>query len=201
MWDVWSIHEFRTVRLRFARARSRRPTATPWRLFSTRASGYRRTRAFWQRAVDMLAARKVPDGMPQLGYLLESNGRVVGAILVISSMPRTGADPNAVRCSLSSWYVEPQFRIYAAMLASRALHHKAPPISIFHRLPTRCPRSRCRAMCAIATAHSSPVLCLRGARPPRPSSRPTANPRCRSKRSNGTCCAIMPHSAASPSGA
>jgi hypothetical protein len=84
--------------------------------------GLRRTRGFWQRTVDMLATRKVPDGMPQLGYLLECDGRVVGAILVIASTPRTGADPDAVRCSLSSWYVEPQFRVYASMLAALALH-------------------------------------------------------------------------------
>jgi hypothetical protein len=48
---------------------------------------------------------------------------VVGTILVIASRPRTGADPYAIRCSLSSWYVEPQFRIYAAMLAALALNH------------------------------------------------------------------------------
>jgi hypothetical protein len=85
--------------------------------------GLRRRTAFWQRAIDTLATRKVPDGMPQLGYLLESDGRIVGAILVIASRPRTGADPDAVRCSLSSWYVEPHFRIYAAMLAALALNH------------------------------------------------------------------------------
>jgi hypothetical protein len=86
--------------------------------------GLRRSAAFWRRAVDALATRKVPDGLPQLGYLLECDGRVVGAILVIASRPRTGADPNAVRCSLSSWYVEPHYRIYAAMLAALALHHR-----------------------------------------------------------------------------
>jgi hypothetical protein len=85
--------------------------------------GLRRSGAFWQRAVDALATRKVPVGMPQLGYLLESGGRVVGAILVIASTPRTSANPGAVRCSLSSWYVEPHFRIYAAMLAALALNH------------------------------------------------------------------------------
>ncbi len=83
--------------------------------------GFRRRLAFWQRAVDTLATRKVPDGMPQLGYLLESGGRVVGTILVIASRPHTGADPDAIRCSVSSWYVEPHFRIYAAMLAALAL--------------------------------------------------------------------------------
>jgi hypothetical protein len=86
--------------------------------------GFRRSRAFWQHAVDTLATRTVPDGMPQLGYLLECDGRIVGTILVIASQPRTGADPNAVRCSLSSWYVEPRFRIYAAMLAALTWHQR-----------------------------------------------------------------------------
>jgi hypothetical protein len=85
--------------------------------------GLRRSRGFWQRAVDTLASRTVPEGMPRLGYLLESDGRVVGTILVIASTPGTGADPDAVRCSLSSWYVAPHFRIYAAMLAALALRH------------------------------------------------------------------------------
>jgi hypothetical protein len=83
----------------------------------------RRTRAFWRHVVDTLAARKVPGGMPQLGYLLEADGRVVGTILVIASTPGTGMGPDGVRCNLSSWYVEPQYRIYAAMLAALAQHH------------------------------------------------------------------------------
>jgi hypothetical protein len=62
--------------------------------------------------------------MPQFGYLLESDGRVVGAILAIFSIPRTGADPDAVRCSISSWYVEPAFRSYASLLASQVLKHR-----------------------------------------------------------------------------
>jgi hypothetical protein len=55
---------------------------------------------------------------------------VVGTILVIASRPHTGADPDAIRCSLSSWYVEPHFRIYAAMLAALALNHNATHLNI-----------------------------------------------------------------------
>jgi hypothetical protein len=62
--------------------------------------------------------------MPQYGYLLECDGRTVGAILAIFSIPRTGADPDAIRCSISSWYVEPAFRSYASLLASQALKHR-----------------------------------------------------------------------------
>jgi hypothetical protein len=86
--------------------------------------GFRRSRAFWQRALDRLGARRVPDGKPQYGYLLEGDGRVVGAILAIFSTPRTGADPDAVRANVSSWYVEPAFRSYASLLASQALRHR-----------------------------------------------------------------------------
>jgi hypothetical protein len=62
--------------------------------------------------------------MPQFGYLLESDGRAVGAILAIFSIPRTGANPDAVRCSISSWYVESAFRSYASLLAAQALKHR-----------------------------------------------------------------------------
>ena len=86
--------------------------------------GFRRTQAFWQRVINRLETHLAPDGMPQCGYLLESDGRVVGAILAIFSIPRTGADPDAVRCSISSWYVEPAFRGYASFLAAQALRHK-----------------------------------------------------------------------------
>ena len=86
--------------------------------------GRRRTPAFWQQVLNRLERHRAPDGMPQYGYLLESDGRAVGAILAIFSIPRTGADPDAVRWSISSWYVETAFRSYASLLASQALKHR-----------------------------------------------------------------------------
>jgi hypothetical protein len=83
--------------------------------------GLRRSEGFWQRVLTRLEGRSVPDGMPQFGYLLESDGHAVGVILLIASMPRTGTDPDAVRCSISSWYVQRGFRSYAALLATQAL--------------------------------------------------------------------------------
>jgi len=86
--------------------------------------GFRnRNRAFWQHALKELARREPPAGLPKYGYLLESGGRPVGAILMICSAMRTG-DALAPRCNLSSWYVEPAFRAYASLLVSHALRHK-----------------------------------------------------------------------------
>jgi hypothetical protein len=82
-----------------------------------------RNRRFWQRALNALARREPPPGLPKYGYLLESGGMPVGAILMICSAMRTG-DRLAPRCNLSSWYVEPAFRTYAPLLVSQALRHK-----------------------------------------------------------------------------
>jgi hypothetical protein len=86
--------------------------------------GGRRSRAFWQNVIDGLAGRQPPNGLPKFGYLLESRGRPVGAILLIFSTPGTAGDPDAIRGNISSWYVEEAFRGYASFLAAQALRHK-----------------------------------------------------------------------------
>ncbi len=78
------------------------------------------TRQFWCDALQQLAHRAAPAGLPQYGYLLESGGAPVGAILMICSTMRDG-DRAATRCNLSSWYVEPAFRAYAPLLVSHTL--------------------------------------------------------------------------------
>jgi hypothetical protein len=82
------------------------------------ARGFRfRSKSYWLRGLARMGGRPVPAGCPRYGLLLESESRIVGAILTIySSVP---ADAGvAIRCNLSSWYVEPEFRGYAPLLAS-----------------------------------------------------------------------------------
>jgi hypothetical protein len=82
-----------------------------------------RNRRFWLRAFAQLTRREPPLGLPKYGYLMESDGAVVGAILVICTTMREG-NATTTRCNLSSWYVVPDFRAYATLLVSRALRHK-----------------------------------------------------------------------------
>lgn len=86
--------------------------------------GFRtRRRDFWVRAFRRLAEHQAPCGFPRYGYLLESAGTPVGVlVLLFASMIVDGEE--RVRCNVSSWYVEPEFRSYATMLVSRALKHK-----------------------------------------------------------------------------
>src|ERR1700677_486666 len=82
-----------------------------------------RNHQFWVHALDQLTRRTPPPDLPKYGYLLETDGVLVGAILVICSTMRLG-ETLAPRCNLSSWYVEPAYRAYAPLLVSQALRHK-----------------------------------------------------------------------------
>jgi hypothetical protein len=74
-----------------------------------------RPRKYWTSALARLAARDAPEGCPSFGYLLEADGAPVGVLLLIFA-----ETAGAVRCNVSSWYVEPAYRGHAAMLASLA---------------------------------------------------------------------------------
>ena len=82
-----------------------------------------RSRAFWVHALERLSQHVPPAGFPKYGYLMESGGRIVGVILLIFSVVPDGEE-KGIRCNGSSFYVEPAYRGYAAMLASRVLRHK-----------------------------------------------------------------------------
>ncbi|HEX5452751.1 MAG TPA: hypothetical protein VFX06_03065 [Stellaceae bacterium] len=81
-----------------------------------------RPREFWTRALARLAAHPTPPAYPKFGYLMEKSGTPVGVILLIFSAVGHGPEM-AVRCSVSSWYVEPAYRGFATMLTAHALRH------------------------------------------------------------------------------
>lgn len=80
-----------------------------------------RPRAYWERGLARLAERAPQGPYPKYGYALESNGEIVGVLLMLFS--RVGADGDALRCNLSSWCVDPDYRGYALRLAIAALRH------------------------------------------------------------------------------
>ena len=83
----------------------------------------RRSVAFWRRAFDRLSAHATPAGCPTHGYVLQSGDNLVGVILLIFVHGRT-SDGIGLRCNVSSWYVDPAFRMFAGSLAARALQRK-----------------------------------------------------------------------------
>lgn len=81
----------------------------------------RRPRSYFLAGMQRQAARSVPEGLPRWGYMLEHDGRPVGAVLLMVSARAGGA---GIRCNIASWYVDPPFRSHAAWLSSMALKHK-----------------------------------------------------------------------------
>lgn len=83
----------------------------------------RRGRRYWQQALQRLGKHPTPPTYPKYGYLLETNGRIVGAVLLIFTATGSGAD-RITWCNVSGWYVEAAFRAYATMLTYPALSSK-----------------------------------------------------------------------------
>ena len=80
----------------------------------------RQPQRHWVAALQTLGARVTSGGMKRYGYMLESDGRAVGVLLVIvSAIHRDGT--TTVRSNGSAWYVRPDFRTYAHILVARWL--------------------------------------------------------------------------------
>jgi len=68
------------------------------------------------------ATRKVPQGYPRFGYMLDHEGMPVGVLLLLYTL-RPCDGELAIHCNLSSWFVDPAFRNYAPMLTKIAQRH------------------------------------------------------------------------------
>jgi hypothetical protein len=75
--------------------------------------------SFWRRAIQRLDDHRNPPNVPKYGYVLESNGSLVGLLLLIHSSVE-----NSIRCYTSGFYVEPEFRPYGPLLDAVATARK-----------------------------------------------------------------------------
>jgi hypothetical protein len=87
--------------------------------FFGRGLGYRAEA--YRNIFEILRNHKTPPRFPKYGYLAEADGSVVGGIILIYSS--LGPDERrAIRCHVTAWYFEPEFRGYAVLFTSRALN-------------------------------------------------------------------------------
>jgi hypothetical protein len=85
--------------------------------------GFGRSLDYWLQGLRRQAVRDVPQGYPRFGYLLDSGGVPVGALLLIYGLKTEGGE-TTIYCNLSSWYVDPAFRNYAPLLTKIAQKNK-----------------------------------------------------------------------------
>jgi hypothetical protein len=95
---------------------------------------YPSRREDWVQRLQRLARHPTPAGFPKYGYVLECEDTLVGASLVIYSSVLVNGE-KSIRCNDSSWYVKPEFRSYASMLASHGRGHKN--VTYFNVTPDR----------------------------------------------------------------
>ena len=76
-----------------------------------------RSEAYWRQGLARLGARRSPAGFPRYGYAMRDGDRLVGIILLLVSVDAAGV----VRGNISSWYVDPAYRGFSAILAAMPL--------------------------------------------------------------------------------
>ncbi|WP_292424885.1 hypothetical protein [Mesorhizobium sp.] len=82
-----------------------------------------RDRSYWIRALTRLSQRPAVAEFPQYGWALEKADRIVGVVLTLyTTYPRPQGDE--VRCNLSSWSVDAEFRPYGAKLVTTILKRR-----------------------------------------------------------------------------
>jgi hypothetical protein len=82
-----------------------------------------RPRTYWVEAFERISAGPAIKGYPRYGYALEADGRIVGVILLLFSRRATEIE-GGVRCNISSWCVDKEYRSHAVLLHMMAVKHK-----------------------------------------------------------------------------
>jgi hypothetical protein len=82
-----------------------------------------RSRDYWMLGLRRQSMRSPPEGAPRYGYLMEDDGRPGGCLLLIYSTKVIDGEATTC-CNVSSWYVDPEFRNYAALFASMTQKRK-----------------------------------------------------------------------------
>jgi len=78
-----------------------------------------RSLEYWQNALAVLSRHNAPESFPKFGYVLETDGSLVGVLLTIFSRLPCGT----LRANFSSWYVDPKFRPYGSLLSAQPLKY------------------------------------------------------------------------------
>jgi hypothetical protein len=79
-----------------------------------------RTRNYWLDGLRYITALTPPGEVPRFGYVLSAGADLVGVLLLICS---DNAGHQNARYNVSSWYVRPAYRMYAAHLNALSIRN------------------------------------------------------------------------------
>jgi hypothetical protein len=82
-----------------------------------------RSRPYWTDGIGRMSRRETIGDFPRYGYCLQASERIVGVLLLICSR-RGAAGGGVIRCNLSSWCVDEEYRSHALTLHMMAVKRK-----------------------------------------------------------------------------
>ncbi|OJY02312.1 MAG: hypothetical protein BGP04_13530 [Rhizobiales bacterium 62-17] len=82
-----------------------------------------RDRVYWTQALSRQSQMPAVADFPRYGFILEIEGKVVGVVLTIYVLHQ-GPEGEHVRCNLSSWYVDVDYRPYASKMIAVLLRQR-----------------------------------------------------------------------------
>lgn len=82
-----------------------------------------RQRSHWEWVAARMAKRPVVGDLPKYGFVLDMSGRIVGVLLTLY-FQHPGQESEDIRCSLSSWSVDPEYRAFAGKMVIAVLRRK-----------------------------------------------------------------------------
>ncbi len=85
--------------------------------------GFHYPRAYFKKLLEEMYRRGAPETCPKYGYALIRGERIVGAVLLISTLMEERGE-TFIRSHVTSWFVEPELRPLAALFLARGLKRK-----------------------------------------------------------------------------
>lgn len=82
-----------------------------------------RDRSYWTQALTRMSKRPAVAEFQKYGFALEKADRIVGVVLTLYTRYQ-GQDGDEIRCNLSSWSVDAEFRPYGAKLVTTILRQR-----------------------------------------------------------------------------
>jgi len=79
--------------------------------------------SYWIGALEQMSKRAAIEDYPRYGYALEAEGQIVGVVLLIFSR-QDGEAGSYIRCNISSWCVDEEYRACAILLHMAAVKRK-----------------------------------------------------------------------------
>jgi hypothetical protein len=78
---------------------------------------------YFLQLLQRMTDHATPAGFPKYGRILTCDGAIVGAIILIFSTVQSDGAPT-IRCHVTGWCVEPEYRGYAALFFAKDLKHR-----------------------------------------------------------------------------